>query len=286
MTDAFTPTRSEAIERGLIDHVAARPSRGRRRAWAIGLVLSGSLVGAGVSAGAFAATGMLHPVGAPGPAHPSGQPIAERADAVPAPAGVTPGTPIISLLGQAVTLSISATEIPLTPRPTGSTHARVTITAASAGSINWGTDPSGNNPSASWSANDLVGPVSRTWYDFPLDSSADMLYMNPTGLTGTVTVQFVTHVPTLLGVNASGQTFGVTGSTQGEPDLIAVGATNGASGYVYRTELEDADGTAAGREFRSPDDALEWQRKNEGVTRVIPVYESDGKTRIGEFRID
>lgn len=72
--------------------------------------------------------------------------------------------------------------------------------------------------------------------------------------------------------------------TKGEPDLISVIATNGALGHVYRTELEDANGTTAAQEFTTPEDALAWQEARRHPTHS-PVYESDGTTQIGEFRV-
>lgn len=35
--------------------------------------------------------------------------------------------------------------------------------------------------------------------------------------------------------------------------------------------------------FDSPADALAWQEQMAGRTIVVPVYEADGKTRIGDF---
>lgn len=61
------------------------------------------------------------------------------------------------------------------------------------------------------------------------------------------------------------------------PGLIAVIATNGTRGYVYRTELEDADGTAAMKTFKSPEEALAWQEARRGKTFSVPVYDSTGK---------
>jgi len=72
----------------------------------------------------------------------------------------------------------------------------------------------------------------------------------------------------------------------GIPDLIAVVATNGLQGYVHRAELEEADGTAAAREFTSPEDAIRWQEERAGKTFTVPVYEADGTTQIGEFVIE
>src|SRR6478735_2969228 len=102
----FTPERSDAIRANLINHVAENPAPRRRRAlWAAGFVLAGLVAGAGASAGAFAATGMLTAT----PEQPSGQPTPTYPDAVAAPPGVTPGAPIIALLGDPITETFDTT---------------------------------------------------------------------------------------------------------------------------------------------------------------------------------
>lgn len=285
----FTPERSDTIRANLISHVAEHPTPQARRAWwATGFVLAGVLVGAGASAGAFAATGLLAPI-----AQPSGQPTPSYPDAVPAPAGVTPGSPIISLLGEPITRTFdTATEIPLTDRPAAATHARVTITPLTAGALNWGTDAGGNNPGASWNVQEFgTGRDLATWYDFPLDNSVDTLYLNPTDFSGIATVQYITQVPTRLGVNSSGQTYGVSGSIEGEPDLVsAIGtAPDGRTieGYAFASELNGSSPDHPGMPT-SPEEAVRWteeiqQKYPNGWT--IPVYESDGTTQIGTFHV-
>lgn len=285
----FTPERSDAIRASLINHVAENPPRRPRTLWAAGFVLVGALAGAGVSAGAFAATTR---VAAP-PAQPSGQPTPAYPDAVAAPPGVLPGAPIISLLGEPISRNVeTATQVSLTDRPAAATHARVTITALAPGSLNWGTDPGGNNPTASWDSHDIAAdPGSVTWSDVPLDDSVDTLYLTPDAFRGIVTVQYVTHVPTTLGVNAHGQTYGVMGSLQGEPDLVSVtGAAPDGSpveGYAFADELNATDPDHVGLPT-SPEEALRWQRETaekypNGWT--IPVYASDGTTLLGVFRV-
>lgn len=86
---------------------------------------------------------------------------------------------------------------------------------------------------------------------------------------------YVRAEQTPWGVNANGDTYGVT-NDDGDPDLVAVQATNGLSGYAYATEIEGPTPT-------SPAEALAQQEANEGKSRSIPVYESDGETVIGEF---
>ncbi|WP_251305105.1 hypothetical protein [Georgenia satyanarayanai] len=288
MAANFTPERAAAIERALVDHVARRAPRTKHKTWAAGLLLTGALAGAGASAGAFAATGMLQPPDAPVAQHPEGQPTPDLPDPVAAPEGTIPGSSIISLLGEEpVSLTIdSATEVSLQDRPAEATHARVTITPTRPGALSWGTDPGGNNPTAAWTSADFSkeGPAA-TWQDLALDTSVDTLYLDPLEFAGVVTVQYVAHLPTVLATNDRGQTYGTTGSAEGKPDLIEVEATNGKLGYVYREELDKATGETAAQDFTTPQDALEWQEENRGKTHTLPVYLSDGTSQIGEFHI-
>jgi hypothetical protein len=73
-------------------------------------------------------------------------------------------------------------------------------------------------------------------------------------------------------------------SPEQEPDLIQVVATNGREGYVFKSQLDEASG--ANQEFDSPADAVAWQRSVENRKFALPVYTSDGITKIGEFVID
>lgn len=83
-------------------------------------------------------------------------------------------------------------------------------------------------------------------------------------------------------LNGDGATFGVSGESS-EPSLIGVYASNGKQGYVWNTELDKA--TGAPSQFASPEEALAWQAESGRENRSIPVYESDGKTVVGEFVI-
>lgn len=94
--------------------------------------------------------------------------------------------------------------------------------------------------------------------------------------------------------NESGLTFGSAAeaaSPDQEPDLIAAMATNGREGYVRKSDLDEANGSAAAAGFSSPEEALAWQAEQDalaergGGDRTIPVYAQDGFTVIGEFLI-
>lgn len=99
-----------------------------------------------------------------------------------------------------------------------------------------------------------------------------------------ITATYATTTTTDWATNERGQTYGVI-NENGNPDLIAVTADDGGQGYVRRSDLEDADGTTAQRTFTTPEDALEWQKQNEGITHTIPVYAADGTTRLGGFTV-
>lgn len=78
--------------------------------------------------------------------------------------------------------------------------------------------------------------------------------------------------------NDNGLTYGSSAdatSPGNEPDLIQAMATNGKSGYVYRTDLTPP-------EPASPEEAVAQNALND-EPKVISVYEQDGATVIGEF---
>lgn len=283
-TPAFTPERSDAFRSALIDHVAAtRPQRRRRGLWAASLILIGALSGAGVSAAAFAATGVLNPD------YPAGQPVPEMPGAVTAPAGTLPGAPLISLLGTPTSARFTeAAELPLNDRPAAATHLRVTLSPLTAGEVAWGTDASGNDPSSSFSTADVTSGIATTWYDFPLDDTVDTLQLTPSsGFAGIVTLQYVNYVPTRLAVNANGETYGVEGGPDGVPDLIAVTTTTGQEGYARATDLNAFSPDHPGQPS-TPDEAVTWQAERDQKYPNgwdIPVYNSDGTTTIGSHHV-
>ncbi|GAA0106692.1 hypothetical protein UT300013_33160 [Paraclostridium sordellii] len=67
-----------------------------------------------------------------------------------------------------------------------------------------------------------------------------------------------------------------------EPDLMAVVGVNDVEGYVKKVDLYDEE-----NQPNNPEEAIAYmeEREKEGP-RLIPVYEKDGKTVIGEYRID
>lgn len=288
MTIPFDAERSASIRALLIDRAAAASGRRLRPGMALVLLLVGATAGAGVSSAAFAAIG-----GGTVITQPSGQPQPDFPDALEAPPGTTPGAPLVSLVGKPTVLAVAEPiEHSLATRPEGVTHVRVTITALTAGSINWGTDAGGNNPSASFSGADLDSAGSTTWYDFPLDDTTDLLYVTPSaGFSASVSFQYLNHTPTHLKRNASGQTYGVEGGPDGTPDLVLVSgiAPDGseALGYARSDDLNASSPEHPGLPS-TPEEAIEWQEETQQKHPNgwdIPVFESDGVTTIGTFHI-
>lgn len=75
--------------------------------------------------------------------------------------------------------------------------------------------------------------------------------------------------------NENGQVYGIDALGA---DLIAATSAEGIDGYVYRSDLYTE------HDFKTPEEAIAWQ-ESRPPQRVIPVYESDGKTVIGTFVI-
>lgn len=120
-----------------------------------------------------------------------------------------------------------------------------------------------------------------SWIDVPLDSvGSDVVVSAGPGERWRLTATYLDAEPVPLAVNDRGQTYGSSGAGE-EPDLVAVVATNGRQGYVDADELADATGSSLN--FASPEEALRWQDERAVKVVVVPVYLSDGVTRVGDF---
>jgi hypothetical protein len=91
-----------------------------------------------------------------------------------------------------------------------------------------------------------------------------------------VTAEYRSVIVVPWGVNARGQSYGVA-SQQGMPDLLAVTADNGRSGYMY------AMNPSREPEPTSPAQAGAMQRENDRNPKPFLVYASDGVTLVGEI---
>ena len=95
----------------------------------------------------------------------------------------------------------------------------------------------------------------------------------------------------IVRTNESGQTYGSNLAIEshsmdenGNPndlDLILVEADNGKTGYAYKEDFYDIS-----NQPKNPEEAVEYMKNFEKYNnRVIPVYEKDGKTVIGSYKI-
>lgn len=108
---------------------------------------------------------------------------------------------------------------------------------------------------------------------------------------GAILILTIIGIPTVLTLNANstpnypineqGQTYGsdpLTIEPSQEPDLLEATGENGVEGYVKTSDLRPP--------VSSPEEAIDFQKITEATGyRSIPLYESDGKTVIGEFRL-
>lgn len=84
-------------------------------------------------------------------------------------------------------------------------------------------------------------------------------------------------------VNQSGQTYGSSLYSQlygGEPDLISAVNQDRVTGYVLKSDLD-------GPMPKTREEAIAMMKKSqENGGRTIPLYAADGKTILGEYKID
>ncbi|MFT4109279.1 hypothetical protein, partial [Propionicimonas sp.] len=229
---------------------------------------------------------------------PGGYPAAPPTVAGPdgyaaAPAGVVPGSPLTTLLGSPVTVRVvDPTRYDVGTRPEGATHARVTVTCLSAGRISFGPDARGNNPSVACGKEDVGAVHGVAWQDFELTSEVTHFFFGTSGGgKASASIQFLAQVQTRLGVNANGQTYGMSGAAQGEPDLVAVSGVDSSGrdidGYSRRVDLDAFSPDHPGQPT-SPAEAVELQRqrdRNYPHGWDVPVFTSDGTTRIGTHHV-
>jgi len=288
MNAEFSEQRSAAIRAGLVAE-AATQQRQRPHWWrAVGLLTVGVLAGAGATSAAFAAGGVA-PI-----AHPAATSTATSNDGlIPAPPGVVPGTPIISLLGAPKSLLVDhKASLDISAGPEAATHVRVTITCLTAGTATFGTDAGGNNSSIECDQADLATTHNLAWQDFEIGNGADRMYFTTSDAAkASVSVQFLNQVPTRLGVNANGQTYGAMEAPEGQPDLVWMTGrdSNGqdVNGYGRSIDL-DAFSPDHPDQPTSPAEAVRLQAErdqNYPHGWDAPLYKSDGETQIGTFHV-
>lgn len=170
---------------------------------------------------------------------------------------------------------IGATDIHIGSVPAGTNSLETSLACLSAGTLSW-PDGSSMTCSPTDNSNDPATesiPWTSTQTTFKLGATA--------GTHWRLTYTFSRRQPTSLATNAAGQTYGID-SNKGHPDLIAATATNGRQGYINAKEETAADPCS---NPKNPTAAVKCNKDNAGKTFTIPVYESDGTTKIGVFKI-
>ena len=224
-----------SLRGALVEHVQAAPARRRRTRWraAVGGVLGAVIVGGGVAAAA----------------------------------GVLPfqGADVVTPLAPAVTVTGSGTQtVELGAPPVGATVISISLTCLTEGRF-FTADGANMECSAADAGSQTMG------WKLPVQPGQQSTVIRAgTGERWRLIAAYSSVTTSMWGVNADDQTYGVA-NAKGTPDLLAVIATNGRSGYVYSRDLQAPAPTAL--QTGAPT----------GKPIVLPVYTSDGHTMIGEF---
>jgi hypothetical protein len=266
MSEKLSP-RMAAARAVLVDRVVRTKTRGMPGVLpAIGLVLVGVLVGGAASAAVAVAVNRSEPT---------------ASVVLPAPlmGEELPGTPIISVAGDAQVFTLATTESFTVPTPPGATSVRVRLSCLSAGQLTIWTPfrQSGLGSGCSDAIGD--GAFSGGYGFSPVGSEVPFDVVTD-GTVASLSVQFVREVSPAWAVNSAGQTYGII--WHGAPDLAAV-VGSGDDGrpvvgyvpaeYALRPQQEKA---------------AEWKREllSRYPDGVVPMTTGDGLTVVGGFSVD
>lgn len=219
----------------LVEHVQTTPARHRRRRWHVSL-------GAGL--------GVLAVGGG----------VAVAAGVLP-----LPGTDVVTALAPSVTVTGSGTQtVDLGDPPAGTTAIDIKLTCLTAGTF-----VTADGASLQCTAAD-PGKGTMSW-QIPVRAGQRTTVIRAGTDEQWRLVATYSHVTTSAwAVNADGLSYGVA-NDKGTPDLLAVIATNGKTGYVYS------------RDLRAPAPTGLQTGASTSQPIVLPVYTSDGHTLIGQF---
>jgi hypothetical protein len=188
-----------------------------------------------------------------------------------------PGGSVNTSLGVAVTASRSGTAtIDLGTPPATATDISIALTCLTPDTFtfpggSYQCDESDMSRSAAFRTVSDVVPLTEGVNSVTVTTGASASW--------TLRASYVNQVTTSLGVDASGETYGVV-NQKGTPDLVAVVIDDGKlDGYVKATDLN----CAAGGGVESLSEAANWDKVSQDMNVTIPVYQSDGVTEIGTF---
>jgi hypothetical protein len=249
---AFPPARLDAA-RSQLEKVAAKRLRPFAGKWRLGAVAG---LGIGLSVGGVAwASGVF-----------SQQP---------------PGAPEQTNLAPTVTATRTGTATVYLGRPPYKANSvSLTLTGFSVGSYKF---PNGSSMGCSQS--DLTGGnrCQSMEVENLLPGERSITISTSANATWKLDATYVKEVVTAWGVNARGETYGVP-NAHGFPDLVGVVFDNGkGQGYAKWKDLNCAQDWPGPP--RSPAEALAQEKQREDTNVAIPVYKSDGTTKIGVFLI-
>jgi hypothetical protein len=246
MTTQMNETFAEALRDLLVEHVESTSTVTRRSWWP----RSRAIIG--ISAGLVIAVG--------------GGAIAYATGVFTTP----PGSDLVTPLAQPVTVTGTGTQtVQLGTQPAGTNAINISFTCLTAGDFTFA-----DGSRVDCATADLAGMrAHQATYAMPIAPGQDSTAITTSpGARWRLTAAYSSVTATAWGANASGQTYG-TANQHGTPDLVAVVATNGRTGYVYATQLTSPAPT-------SPSQAV---AENNSPPKTLIVYDSDGKTPIGKF---
>jgi hypothetical protein len=183
-----------------------------------------------------------------------------------------PGTDIVTeTTGRGTATGTGSGSIPLDPPSAGATHLSIQFTCVTPGSFTLA-----DGAFTTCHADD-IGTEGATMFhrlELPVGASTSVT-TDRASASWSAVVSYVEVKTTEWEQNDNGDSYGAV-NNRGEPDLIAVIATNGREGYVYADAMD-------GPESTSPEEALTWQEEHAGEVVSLPVFLADGETQIGEF---
>ena len=247
--DRAFPAERHSAARSQLQRVASKRSRPDFARWRLGALL-GLGVGLSVGGGVALASGVF---------------------------SSEPGAPVQTQLSRTVTAThVGTATVELGRAPHGANSVSFTLTGLSVGSYAF---PNGS----------ALGCAQADLQRRPDGCQMmDVQALSPGEHTITVTTTaramwrleatYVNEVVTPWKVNALGETYGVANG-HGFPDLVAVVFDNGRrTGYAKWKDLNCMNGLPS-----TPAEALGQQKQMQRTNIAIPVYESNGTTRIGVF---
>ena len=233
-----------ALRAALVEHVrtSRSPARTRRLRWRGGLAAITALLIAG--GGVAFATGIFQ----------------------------LPGSNVVTHLAPAVTFTGTGTHtVDLGTPPPGTTSIDIELTCLSPGTFT-----TADGASLECGSTDIGATADTMSWQLPVSGLHSTTITATGGARWRLVATYSAISTSPWGVNAHGQTYGVV-NAHGTPDLIAVIATNGRTGYAYADQLQRAQPPTP----TSPQQAIANNGPHQPTS--IPVYASDGRTVIGHF---